>query len=413
MKLRIVSILCASMSAGALYAETPSPSVQPAVDFPATPTPRPSPTPLSAEAVEAHFLPRELPADTPSVLALVYSGNRRSQIGPCGCVSKQLGGIDKEGRLSELLKEKSVPTVKVDAGGYLKDVFTEFEMVRTKAILRAWGVMGFNAVNVGYTDLGAGVKTLKETAAAANVPLVSANIVGADGNPVFDPYRVETVQLRNGEEVRVGYIGVTRPRYSAGMAPRWTPTPAPAQAPLTTPTASLGGVREHDRSMGSDAAGQAGEADAVTVGDPVEALKKYLPELKEKSDLIVLLSYGRRDTVKQQLENLGDLAGAIDIAVAGEYNAAQTGVQMQGATRLVSGGYEGRQVGLLLLDLAGGAIKRDAHKWIEIEQSIPSVPELKQIVDETKAQTTGQIGGITPPAAKSQGATNAGYLSVR
>ena len=411
MKFRTVSILCAVVSASSLYAETSSPSVQPAVDFPATPTPRPSPTPLSAEALEAHFLPRELPTDTPSVLALVYSGNRRSQIGPCGCVSKQLGGIDKEGRLGELLKEKNVPTVKVDAGGYLKDVFTEFEVARTKAILRAWGLMGFNAVNVAYTDLGFGVKTLKETAEAANVPLVSANIVDANGDPVFDPYRVQTVKLRNGEEVRVGFIGVTRPRYSAGMAPRWTPTPASSQAPATTPTASLNG--EHDRSMGSDAGAQTGSADAANVGDPVEALRKYLPELKEKSDLIILLSYGRRDNVRVQLQNLGELARAIDIAVAGEYNATQTGVQMEGTTRMVSGGYEGRQVGLLLLDMAAGKISRDAHKWIEIEQSIPSVPELKEIVDEAKAQTTGQLGGIAPAPGNSQGATNAGYLNVR
>lgn len=364
----------------------------PQVNFPATPTPRPEPTPMTQDALETHVLPRELSTESSSVLALVYNGNRRSQVGPCGCVSKQLGGIDKEARVFEVLEKKNVPTVAADAGGYLKDVFTDFDVVRSKAALKAMGVIGYDAVNVGYTDLGAGVKTVREAAEAAKVPLISANIVDASGKPVFEPYRVETVKLSNGQEVKVGFIGVTRPRLTAGMAPRWTPTPAPASAPgATTSALNLSVPKMVAGSEGETTGGAVSEA--YTVGDPVEALNKYLPELKEKSDLIVLLSYNRREGVKQQLSQLGELARAIDVAVAGEYSAAQTGVQTEGQTRIVSGGYEGRQVGLLMMSVENGDVQKDAHKWIEVEQSIPSVPEVKSIVEEAKAATTGQIGG--------------------
>ncbi len=417
---RLVCALCALAGTAVLSAQTTAPALEPAVDFPAAPTPRPVAPPLTAEGVDAHFMPREIDADSSSAMAVVYNGNRRSQVGPCGCVSKQLGGIDKEGRLVELLKEKTIPAVKVDAGGYLKDVFTDFDVQRSKAALRAMGAMGFDAVNVGYTDLGAGVKTLQETAKAANVPLISANVVDPSGKLVFEPYRVETMKLRSGEEVRVAFVGVTRPRLAAGMAPRWTPTPTPSMDGESTPTAArLGTMTERERAMGSETGSPGASLEAYTVADPVEALQKILPELKEKSDVIVLLSYARRDGVKQQLEQLGELANSVDVAVAGEYNAAQTNVHRHGPSRIVSAGYEGRQVGLLMFEVAGGDIRNEAHKWIEIEQSIPSVPELTEIIDETKSATTGQLGGSTqhvppsPAPAGEQPQANAGYLNVR
>ncbi len=368
----------------------------PEVSFPATPTPAPPPAPLSAEGVEQHFLPREFSTSNTAALALVYNGNRRSQIGPCGCKTKQLGGIDKEARLIELLKEKNVPTVAVDAGGYMKDVFTDFDVQRTKAALKIMGMLSFDALNVAYTDLGSGVEKLKDEARGASVPLVSANIVGADDKPVFEPYRVHSITLRSGEEVKVGFIGVTRPRLASGMAPRWTPTPAAGAAVTTTSATALkpqpGTGAERDRTRGSEGAAVAG-AEAYNVADPVEALKKYIPELKEKSDVIVLLSYGKRQAVKDQIKALGELGKEIDVAVAGEYTAAQTTVETEGSTRIVSGGYEGRQVGLLLAEVVDGEIKQLAQKFIEIEQSIPSVEQIKNVVTQTTQVTTGQIGG--------------------
>ncbi len=364
----------------------------PEVAFPATPTPTPPPVPLTAEGVDQHFFPREFSTTNTAALALVYNGNRRSQIGPCGCKTKQLGGIDKEARLYELLKEKNVPTLAVDAGGYMKEIFTDFDVHRTKAALKIMGLLGFDAVNVAYTDLGSGVKTLKDDARAAQVPLVSANVLGSDGKPVFEPYRVESVKLRSGEEVKVGFIGVTRARLAAGQPPRWTPTPGAGTAETTT-SAPPGAGAEPDRARGSETGAAAAGADSYTVADPVESLKKYIPELKEKSDLIVLLSYGRRQPVQEQIQALGELGKEIDIAVAGEYTSAQTAVDMEGSTRIVSGGWEGRQVGLLLAEVVGGEIKNQAQKFIEIEQSIPSVEQVKEIIDQTTLATTGQIGG--------------------
>jgi 2',3'-cyclic-nucleotide 2'-phosphodiesterase (5'-nucleotidase family) len=266
-----------------------------------------------------------------------------------------------------------VPTVVADAGGFIRDSPTDPDMGRTRILLKALHDMGLKYANVGYTDIGGGVDKVKNMAQEAGVELISANVSDASGKLLFQPYAVQTVKTKNGE-MKVGFIGVTRPRIpvpkrkvTSGTAEAATPTPAPAA---------------NDKSGGA------------TVGDMQEALQKYVPELRQKSDIVVALIFDRRDKISEFLKDL-PAEGKVDVAISGEYLQPQANVLDINGTKLVSAGYEGRQSGLLTFSAKDKKISATSNELIEILQSIPTVPEITKYVNDAKNLTL-QPTAVTP-----------------
>ncbi|RMG10733.1 MAG: hypothetical protein D6729_19120 [Deltaproteobacteria bacterium] len=81
---------------------------------------------------------------------------------------------------------------------------SERARARAAAILKALGAMGTDALAVGPRDLAGGVHALKVAALEAGVPLLSANLVGPTGAPLFEASRIVE---RGG--LRVGIVGVS------------------------------------------------------------------------------------------------------------------------------------------------------------------------------------------------------------
>lgn len=354
---------------------------QPAEPAPAqltTPTPKPSPTPLTMSQLDALILPRGVPPDKSKYLALIYNGYRRSSIDPCGCVSHQLGGIDKEARINARLEEFKFPVMKVDAGGFVREAPSDVAILRTRYLMQALGRMKYDAVNVAYSDMDAGIKFLRDAAASNNLTLISANIVDGTSTPIFAPYRVVAAKLGDETEVKAGIIGVTRSRAS---------TMLPPSAP--TSGASGGAPPEFKPSTGAS-------HDSFTIIDAAEALKKYLPELREKSDFIILLDYEMREATRRLIERLGSDCG-IKYAVSGEWTGVFSDVLAAGQAQIVSGGYEGRQVGFYLIEFDGKKPVRSSNQFIEVVQSIPPAPEITSILDDARKAVLSTPSQVPPP----------------
>lgn len=350
---------------------------RPAIPFPATPTPKPKEEPMTQEQLDEHLVPKEFLGRTSEVLALVYNGFRRSQIDPCGCVTHQLGGLDKEARIVQRLEELNVPAIRVDAGGFVRDMPDERAITLSKHLLKGLGTIGYDAVNVSFTDLALSPAELKSAAQDADLSLVSANVTDQSGQLLFDPYIIKDVQLTDGSAMKVGILGITRPRVEvSGSSP----------APVANPDAAQGA------------------ANAVIIADAAESVNKYLPELAEKADFVVVLHYDRRSNADRFLNSLSNNS-MIDVLVMGENNQIQGSVQAIDNVQVVSGGYEGRQLGTLYVELDDE--KKVASTWnkhIEVLQTIPPVAEITQVLEEAHsattpagaAETTDTAPGATP-----------------
>ncbi|MGI8907726.1 MAG: hypothetical protein ACR2IE_14690 [Candidatus Sumerlaeaceae bacterium] len=378
---------------GLTVTTTMTAGVKPQVAFPATPAPRPAATTMTQAQLDDHVLPRNILSQTSDVIALSYNGFRRSQLDPCGCVSHQLGGLDKEARVLHRMKDLGIPVLVADAGGYVRDNPTDTDLGRTRILLQALHAMGATAANVGFTDISGGVDKIKSAAETAKIKLISANVADTSGKLLFDPYYVESVKTTAGE-VKVAFVGVTRPRVPVAKTKTTSGT-------VATPVAG---------------AGQNDSGASFSITDPGEALLKYIPEARQKADLVVALVYDRRDKASELLKDLPAEA-KVDIAISGEFLTGQANILDVNGTKLVSGGFEGRQTGLLTFSASDKKVVAASNQFIEILQTIPTVPEITRYVVEAKSLTTPPAGlpvaGKAPPVrlgGAEQNATTTGSV---
>ena len=139
------------------------------------------------------------PAEQPSIIC---TGQLSGYIEPCGCTRPQLGGLS---RLDRLISSIEPAPIMLDNGDLTMRVGRQAH-IKWLTMIGAFGMMGYSAVNVGERDLALGVDFIKAEAAAANVPLISANITGPDGKLLFKPFVILNI---NGLRVAViGLLGV-------------------------------------------------------------------------------------------------------------------------------------------------------------------------------------------------------------
>lgn len=383
-------------------------------------TPRPTPVPLTTGQLDAMIFPQGFNANDKDALSIMYSGFRRSQLEPCGCVSHQLGGIDKEGRVIQRLGELKQPMVKVDAGGFMKDKPSDVAIMMTRYMLGAVNDMKYDAVNVSYQDLGAGLKFLRQEETTPSLPFVSANILDAAGQPIFKPYRVALAELRNGDAVQVGIIGVTRPR-AMPKTPTATPVTSPTQVSqgadcIDWNTLVAEGPDDIARGMGSDNPETAG-AETYTIADPAAALNKYIPELRKQCDIVVLLDFEKREEVPNLLKKL-EAGVTVDFAVAGEFTQPTAKVLEANGVKIVTTGFEGRQLGHLAVKFKDRKAGKFGNQMVEILQSIVPDPAITKFITDfrnavkpappeppkgsSSAVTTASISGLSHSTYSSQ-----------
>jgi 2',3'-cyclic-nucleotide 2'-phosphodiesterase len=135
---------------------------------------------------------------------------------------------------------------------YQIDPITEGE---TQTIIKAYNYAGYEAATIGNHELqDYSMDYLEKAMAGADFPFVSANIMLADNEEEFytDPYTIITKNI-NGKDLRIGVVG------------------------FVPPQSMLWGK---DNLEGN-----------VVIKDIVDQAKKIIPELAQKTDLVVVLSH--------------------------------------------------------------------------------------------------------------------------
>jgi len=119
------------------------------------------------------------------------------------------------------------------------------EIART--MIQSYNSLGYHAYNVASHDFPGGLERVRELESIANFPFLSANLLdSATQQPLFKPYIIKKISGK-----KFGIIGVT-----------------------SQPKAPVKGVM---------------------IADIAQSINKYLPEIRKKSDYIILLAYLERD----------------------------------------------------------------------------------------------------------------------
>lgn len=270
-----------------------------------------------------------------TVVTVYYSSETRGKIEGCGC-KKNGGGITKRSAKLKEARAADQDVIYCDAGNFLTGT-PENDNAKGAISVAAYNHMGANVVNVSERELAAGIDAFKDARSKAKFKFVSAN-VRDNGSLITDEYLIEHVK-----GARVAYVGLCGSR----DVMRIDSTKLPA---------------------------------TVTVDDPLMTARRVLPSLRDKADLILVLS-----TCGDQTDSLIAAEFPFVEAVIGgrSFRANEDSPWVIGETRVVRAQRDGRTIGRLDFEFGKEAsIAKVAAARINMETTDPSDESMLSVIRE-------------------------------
>ncbi|HEY0092695.1 MAG TPA: hypothetical protein VGB96_00155, partial [Archangium sp.] len=152
----------------------------------------------------------------PRRLVLLFTGDNRGEIAPCGCKEEPQGGLARRKTALEAERARGLPVVLMDSGNALfrEPTRREEPLVQQQAelVLEQMEAQGTVAMAVGERDLSLGLSYLqKATRTRKKMKLLSANLVDKAGKA---PFAASLVVEAGG--LKVGVVGVSPEGTPAG-----------------------------------------------------------------------------------------------------------------------------------------------------------------------------------------------------
>jgi 2',3'-cyclic-nucleotide 2'-phosphodiesterase (5'-nucleotidase family) len=197
------------------------------------------------------------------------------------------------------------PTLLLAAGDFIQGS-NWVNWLRGRSVISLMNAMGFDAMVVGNHEFDYGLAILRERLSEARFPVLGANVQG------FKPLKPYVIQKVQG--LRVGIIGLITPD-----------TPA-----LTNPK----------------------NVEGLTFQAPEEAVRQYLQEVREKADLVIVLSHMGH----QADRDLAAKVPGIDLIIGGHSHTKIMEPVMVGKTLIVQAWEKGKVLGVLDLEVENGKV---------------------------------------------------------
>lgn len=240
--------------------------------------------------------PWQRPGPVPDSVCIVFSSDLDGYLEPCGCTEQRWGGLARSSGYLGSIKEPEVRLV-FDVGGAVAGR-RKWQGLAWQTFLDAAEKMGYMAVNLGRGELVVSPADITRIAAASPVPIISANTLNAEtGQLLLKPY-IETVV----SNLRVTAVGVV----------------------------SAGGPKDA----------------GIKVADIDESLGALLPELRRKTDVLVLLAA----CDEGQMRDIAQRHPEIDVILGGCVSQASREIELVGTCRIFYHANNGQLLGRL--DLA-------------------------------------------------------------
>ncbi len=250
----------------------------------------------------------------------------------------------------------------VDSGDLLNEDEELPESVQQSAKMKAEAMvqilahMGIDAANVGELDLVLGVDFLKELEKKHNFPFISANLVDANGTPIFKPYVLKKVNDRT-----VGVFGI------------------------------MGDTADMVSKVKSITNG------AVSVQDPLKAAEAVIKELSGKVDYMVALTH--QGTTRDWV--IARRVSGINLVVGGHDKQKTREPRQADNTLIVQAGEKNQYQGILEVAMDGSGTYKNS--LVPLGDDIGDDPEVKAMVNKYNddvAAIYSSPGESSPAAAE-------------
>ncbi len=263
-----------------------------------------------------------------------------------------MGGLARRAALYNEIRAQKENVFLLDAGNLFGNR-NELEKKQTEFLVRETDALGYEIFGVGERDLNYGLDFLRDVEKQYGFVFTNANLRNGDTNELlFPPYVV-----RKKAGLRIGVISVLSPSFR-----------------VVSMTA---------------------QTDNFTTDSPRDALEKYLPELRKKADLIILLAQVGTQELRQLLLDLGEDSG-IDVCVEGHAPRQYRRVNKVGNVLLVAANNQGKYAGQLDMLITKDGQVKDAVVTIHgFDEKAPDVEEIRKRVDKFKAENQPETAQVS------------------
>ena len=236
----------------------------------------------------------------------------------------------------------------MDCGAVFSDR-PKFQKYKAEISLKAMQLMGYDALNLGYPEFCLGKDFLKDTRSLVSFPYITSNLL-YKGRRL--PWTHEYIIKEIGG-IKVAILGIANPD-------------------------ALEKIPDPEHVIGLD------------VIPPETALKRLLPEVRKKADLVILLS---RLGVKQTIA-LAKNINRIDVTIS----SGDRGIfyaEAPGKTVILQTGSFGRALGLIKITSGeNGAFTVDKRKYIPLDDSVSGDKKIEKLFENAfnahRKQTAAQ-----------------------
>jgi hypothetical protein len=160
---------------------------------------------LACGCGQAPTVPPEQPSQS---LAVVVSCDTAGWIVPCGCSSKQSGGLLRRATYVQKLVDGGKEVLLVDVGGAPGGT-SLYDQAKFEAVLHGEVAMRIAAHNLGAAEAELGVESLRDLASRTQAPLISTNVLDEQGHNFVESHRIVSVG-----STRFAILGVLSPNDS-------------------------------------------------------------------------------------------------------------------------------------------------------------------------------------------------------
>lgn len=249
---------------------------------------------------------------------IIFTGEENGYLEPCGCSEKEIGGLSKRHTLIKQLKDSGQNYALLSLGDLSKEIGRQSE-IKMETILNALDRMGYIAHNIGEKDINMGLELLGYLSQISNVNFISSNINLQELN--IKPYVIQEIKTEE-TVLRVGILGILSPNL-------------------------LGDGYQY-----------------IETKDPVESLKPLLAELKEKTDILVLLSHAEIDYSQELAETFPEF----DLVISGHgIDEPDLYIKKVGNTYVIPVGEKGKYLGKITFPLEY-SLKEQAFQMVNQSQ---------------------------------------------
>ncbi|MCI2425013.1 5'-nucleotidase C-terminal domain-containing protein [Candidatus Acetothermia bacterium] len=289
----------------------------------------------------------------PVAITILHTGDLHGHLDPFKPrrEAEYIGGMARIATLVNKIRAEQPKTILLDGGDTIHGTNLA-NMTSGESVISVMNALGYDAMVVGNHDFNYGLDVLEKRAKQAEFPILAANVRFKNGDPVpfLPPY---TIIKKEG--LKIGVIGITTTR---------TPW-------ITHPD----------------------NVAKLKFLDPVPVTQKYVAELQDKVDMIVLLIHAGTEEEQRIIEKVPGIA----ISVSADTHEERYVVKER--VILVDSGEHGKVLGRLDGVLQDGTLISHSHRFIPITPVIEKYAAVEEILAPYRAGMEERLAEVVGIAA--------------